>query len=165
MRLTKKELMSVVNQPMCFGSRLVGKKMFAQIIKELCEYKTIEDELGIDLITIWRAKTRNFYFKNSLGEIYPVMFQSIDHITKRIHFTVLNETNIKNSSSALKDYGKTWALTKEELLLTTIRFILYMNDGTIKILYTHLEVELLQGQYKSIEKETLTDEGWKEVLL
>ena len=40
-----------------------------------------------------------------------------------------------------------------------------MNDGTVKILYTNSEVELLQGQYKNIKKEKLTNEGWKEVLL
>lgn len=49
--------------------------------------------------------------------------------------------------------------------MPTIRFILNMNDGTIKILYTSLELELLQGQYKSIKKEKMTNEGWKEVLL
>lgn len=48
--------------------------------------------------------------------------------------------------------------------MPTIRFILHMNDGTVKILYTKTEVELLQGQYKSIKKERITDEGWKEVL-
>lgn len=46
-----------------------------------------------------------------------------------------------------------------------VRFILHMNDGTIKIVYTKSEVKLLQGQYKSIKKERMTDEGWKEVLL
>lgn len=58
MRLTKKELMSAINQPMCFGSRLVGKKMFAQIIEELCEYKTIEEELGIDLIADMKTSNK-----------------------------------------------------------------------------------------------------------
>ena len=46
-----------------------------------------------------------------------------------------------------------------------IRFILNMKDGTIKIVYTSLEVELLQGQYKNVKKERITNEGWKEVLL
>ncbi len=54
-RLTKEELRKAIDQPMCFGSRLVGKKMFAQIIKELCEYKEIEEELGVDLITYFRV--------------------------------------------------------------------------------------------------------------
>ena len=48
--------------------------------------------------------------------------------------------------------------------MPTIRFILHMNDGTIKIVYTKSQVELLQGQYKSIKKEKITTDGWKEVL-
>ena len=53
---------------------------------------------------------------------------------------------------------------KGDFAMPTIRFILHMNDGTVRILYTKSEVELLQGQYKSIKKERITDEGWKEVL-
>ena len=49
--------------------------------------------------------------------------------------------------------------------MPTIRYILHMNDGTIKILYGKSEVELLQGQYKSIKTEKMTNEGWKEILL
>lgn len=49
--------------------------------------------------------------------------------------------------------------------MPTTRFILHMNDGSVKILYTKLEVELLQGQYKNIKKERITENGWKEVLL
>ena len=49
--------------------------------------------------------------------------------------------------------------------MPTVRFILHMNDGTIRIVYTNSEVELLQGQYKSIKKEIITENGWKEVSL
>ena len=49
--------------------------------------------------------------------------------------------------------------------MPTVRFILHMNDGTIKIVYTTLEIELLQGQYKNIKKQKITDEGWKDVAL
>ena len=48
--------------------------------------------------------------------------------------------------------------------MPTVRFILHMNDGTVRILYSQQEVEFLQGQYKSIKTERLTIEGWKEVL-
>jgi len=47
--------------------------------------------------------------------------------------------------------------------MPTIRFILYMNDGTVRILYSRRGVEFLQGQYKSIKTEIITDEGWKDV--
>ena len=111
MRLTKKQLMSAINQPMGFGSRLVGKKMFAQIIKELCEYKDIEEELGIDLITLFKVFSgKDIFIKESYtgeiinrGSFYPnVKYKEIhDGYSWHLKF---------------EDYGKTWALTKEELL-------------------------------------------------
>ena len=107
MRLTKKELMSAINQPMCFGSRLVGKKMFAQIIKELCEYKDIEEELGVDLITFIRIyKAKKFFLKDK------DYYWKIHH---RCDKGIVVGTN-KLIYLPFKFYGKTWALTKEELL-------------------------------------------------
>ena len=113
MRLTKEKLMSAINQPMCFcfGSRLVGKKMFAQIVKELCEYKTIEDELGIDLVTFFKALTKGFYtIREDLGLITDAELV-LNHTYPKFVF-------IRDDSMyfyPLKDYGETWALTKEEL--------------------------------------------------
>ena len=49
--------------------------------------------------------------------------------------------------------------------MPTIRFILYMNNGTIRIVYTKYEAEMLKGQYKNIVKQRLTENGWKEELL
>ena len=116
MRLTKKELMSAINQPMCFGSRLVGKKMFAQIIKELCEYKTIEEELGIDLITLFKAITKGFYVKSNdfMKAHYhfsPCLFKTNNDYERANEYII----EYGKDFVFLKDYGKTWALTKEEL--------------------------------------------------
>lgn len=49
--------------------------------------------------------------------------------------------------------------------MPTLRFILYMKDETIKIVYTKHETELLKGQYKNIVEQRITENGWKEVLL
>ena len=68
-RLAKKNLINTINHTMCSGSRLVGKKMFAQIITELCEYKTIEEELGIDLITLFSALKYGIYYFASDGQL------------------------------------------------------------------------------------------------
>lgn len=115
MRLTKKELMSAINQPMCFGSRLVGKKMFAQIIKELCEYKTIEEELGIDLITYFKIKKAKSVIVKELGHDTSVML--VRNSNDNISVCYKGFVNIPECDVTLyfKDYGKTWALTKEEL--------------------------------------------------
>lgn len=112
MRLTNKELMSAVNQPMCFGSRLVGKKMFAQIIKELCEYKTIEEELGIDLVALFKAlKQGGVYVKADFLGDAAIKMHSFQICGDDSGITIWSQVRLN-----AKEYGKTWALTKEELL-------------------------------------------------
>ncbi len=117
MRLMKKELMSAINQPMCFGSRLVGKKMFAQIIKELCEYKTIEEELGIDLITLSKALQQDSIWVREHNT------KEKEIVCERIRLNFLNRTldfveprKEIGIGRNLFDYGESWALTREELL-------------------------------------------------
>jgi len=113
MRLAKKELMSVINQPMCFGSRLVGKKMFAQIIKELCEYKTIEEELGIDLITLFRALNNPIYIKENYdGTIVDETLWCSNCIICGIGSPIIK---VGEYCVYPKEYRKTWALRKEDL--------------------------------------------------
>ena len=117
MRLTKKELMSAINQPMCFGSRLVGKKMFAQIIKELCEYKTVEEEFGIDLLTFSKAFKNGVYAFNKEKHIvkgYVAIAYDNGDFENYLRFVLPDRLNC--DELLFKDCGKTWALTKEELL-------------------------------------------------
>lgn len=117
MRLTKKELMNAINQPMCFGSRLVGKKMFAQIIEELCEYKSIEEKFGIDLITLFKILEQDWiyrknYYPDKIIKCWP---KGIEEEGIR----VLDEDEYYMEDTLVLEYeefGKTWALTKEELL-------------------------------------------------
>ena len=46
-----------------------------------------------------------------------------------------------------------------------VMFIVYMNNGEIKTVYTKSELQLLEGQYKKIIKKVFTNDGWKETLL
>ena len=69
---------------------------FERICDELIEYKSLEEELGIDLITLFKAFKNGIYYKGKDNTI--------------------NFCKIKESIYVkLKDYGKTWALTKGEL--------------------------------------------------
>lgn len=101
MRLTlkNKELACQLNTPM---------------YNKLHDLEDIEEEIGIDLITLFKAYTNGFYVKGEAEKQY-IDFENC-----------LNATAFKNKEMfyghkrtyqyvKLFDYGKTWALTKEEL--------------------------------------------------
>ena len=66
----------------------------------------LEEELGIDLVLIGKLLKQGFYFKNDNGNIL--------HLSKEELKEGLSE-GLKDAHNYFKDYGKTWALTKEEL--------------------------------------------------
>lgn len=79
---------------------------------KLGQLEDIEDELGIDLITLFKALNGCWFLqidtKKALGDIRPTLvYQCGWHLRPK-----LSELPMLY---ALKDYGKTWALTKEEL--------------------------------------------------
>ena len=76
---------------------------------KLKEYEDIEEKWHIDLIA------RQCYFKNAQNEIIEAEVWGIDLRCGTLLITLNCES--KNSFGVYqKDYGKTWALTKEELL-------------------------------------------------
>ena len=102
MRLTKKTQYGYENE----------SREITQCSDKLGQLEDIEEELGIDLITLFKALNscwfRKFCSNTILGDIRPkLVFQG--------------EWGLKPNLTelpmiyALKDYGKTWALTKEEL--------------------------------------------------
>ena len=74
--------------------------------EKLCQLEDIEDELGIDLITLFKALKNGFYYKDVFGDI--------EHISKEIINSLINGKIIEIREQ-MKQYGKTWALIKEEL--------------------------------------------------
>ena len=90
---------------------------------KLGQLEDIEDELGIDLITLFKALKNGVYIKvvDNLMEEY--FGERVGAIIKR-YVVNINQFYIQSCdfltpgsfNVALKDYGKTWALTKEELL-------------------------------------------------
>ena len=78
--------------------------------EKLCQLEDIEEELGIDLITLFKAQTEGFYVKTVCG-IFSVLLSEwrFNLIKKEIHRITFSDHYY------FKDYGKTWALTKEEL--------------------------------------------------
>lgn len=78
--------------------------------KELLQYKQLEEELGIDLIILFKALKEGFVTRHAR---YTGHGFYIDFERKCIH---LGSAFMWSDTFYFKDYGKTWALTKEELL-------------------------------------------------
>lgn len=81
---------------------------------KLGQLEDIEEELGIDLVTLFDILRTGgcIWVKNCKG-INQWHVESLKQrgLDKQWYLTYSNNVRIK-----LKDYGKTWALTKEELL-------------------------------------------------
>ena len=80
-------------------------------IDKLGQLEDIEEELGIDLITLLKA------VKNGVWVRHP--YNSIDYEPFRIDYGIDYKTNEEYMficGMEIKDYGESWALTKEELL-------------------------------------------------
>lgn len=110
--------------------RYTEKSIYGYEIKDCIENATyklalledVEDKLGIDLITFFKIfEGQDVYIKVNNGEIIEGFSPFIEENLCGIYFTVDGKyTNtIADYGSyyvSLKDYGKTWALTREELL-------------------------------------------------
>lgn len=80
-----------------------------QAIDKLGQLEDIEEELGIDLITL--LKTKNvIYVKDALGCIHKV-----DTKDYGLNINLMLKAIILSRNYYFIDYGKTWAFTKEEL--------------------------------------------------
>lgn len=77
--------------------------------KKLKALKDIEDELGIDLVTLFKAIKNPVYIKET--DITVWCSNRLINVLGQ-HFILVVGDTILNTA----DYGKTWALTKEELL-------------------------------------------------
>ena len=118
------------------------KDLYWEIVglkNELQKYKDIENELGIDLPTLFKAMTQGAWMREGLlGWCYtdgkPVFVKPEDlHFSTKTYYleSRANDSSAKGEENVAcifdmewediyhiaktKDYGKTWALTKEEL--------------------------------------------------
>ena len=91
---------------------------FEKVVNRLVELEDFledtGDELGVDLITLFKAAKDGFYVKQkdiNEGLISLVKAKDIRFINIVMHVIVFAETKV----IFFEDYGKTWALTEEEL--------------------------------------------------
>lgn len=89
-------------------------KLRNSVLNKLGQLEDIEEELGCDLITLFKALKHGFFVKKDtineglISLVKAKDIRSIDLVTHNIYFNVNNLVFFEN-------YGKTWALTKEEL--------------------------------------------------
>lgn len=79
------------------------------VMNKLGQLEDIEEELGIDLITLFKALKNGIWLKDEKDQFIPY------HCLLRDDFILVLYEDIYKKEYLLKDYGKTWALTKEEL--------------------------------------------------
>ena len=81
------------------------------------EYRKIEEEIGIDFITLIKMLKNDVYINDGgivdeIGNIYTAQVKSIEH------WPIWGFTAGDNVEYAFKDRGRTWALSKEEFYET-----------------------------------------------
>ena len=83
-------------------------------LNKLAWLEDFEDELNFDLITLFKALKGGFYVKTKdinegfISLVKAKDIRSIDIVMRNIGF-------VSTKVVLFEDYGKTWALTKEEL--------------------------------------------------
>ena len=88
----------------CFLRKIIEKDLDL-----LEEYRKIEEELGIDLITLFKALKDGIYI-NEDGSVYKDCIKSIEHWSDGWGF-ISNDDYI---DMLFEDYGISWALDEEE---------------------------------------------------
>lgn len=90
--------------------------------QKLCALEDIEEEIGVDLITLFTALENGVYrwHINVYGDydksFVEKVFQEVElDISSRQLYHVSEISRTATWKLNLKDYGKTWALTKKEL--------------------------------------------------
>lgn len=95
------------------------------VLTKLKHFEDLEDEIGIDLITLFKALKNGIFAKDITvyhlsGELSEEQKLDPKYLRLNMWYECIEWENIWNSEDDLheyyfKDYRKTWALTKEEL--------------------------------------------------
>ena len=90
-------------------------KITPKLMHDLKELKDIEEELGIDLVTLLKALKNGIYVRNK--DNYIEYYNNVNIGLIGIEIICVDFLSCKIEQVCKYDmYGKTWALTREELL-------------------------------------------------
>lgn len=93
-----------------------------EIYNKLTDLEDIEDEFGVELITLVKAIKNGIWCKCCLFDDAKISYRKPDFISLKNKCLVqeCDDGSLHSSTYFIyyysKDYGKTWALTEEELL-------------------------------------------------
>ena len=108
-RFTEKVYTNLPNKYIVLGDM----DEFCQALNKFGQLEDIEEELGIDLITFFKALKNGCYGIQN-GKVYKMKIVRID--SDELNSIILfRNASYGGECYLIKDYGKTWALTKEEL--------------------------------------------------
>lgn len=107
------------------GAEIYGEENGIRLVQIVGQYEDIEEELGIDLLTLFKALKNGIWYKvnHEVNQFIPDEGMHIvadcNGSEERTNYWLLSVIDL-NSKECLIDfwvdnYGKTWALTKEEL--------------------------------------------------
>ena len=95
-------------------NRLTNKELYIvedmnKALDKLSQLEDIEEELGIDLVTLFKALKNDFYFKykNKIISSNYYLCQIRANIRGNWVFDIISD-NLSLLSIKFKDYGKTW---------------------------------------------------------
>ena len=94
-----------------------GFSVTNDIIDKLGQLEDIEEELGIDLITLFKALKNGANFSGKNEKAMGIPFEHIEHSPQLVYGFFKQEWRLLASGYERKvaDYGKTWSLNKEDL--------------------------------------------------
>lgn len=95
--------------------------LFRDVYCKLQYLEDIEEEIGIDLITLFKALKNGIYVNtggivDEIGNIYEEEVKCIEH--RPVWGFSVGDNDEMKMFYAFKDRGKTWALDKEEFYET-----------------------------------------------
>ena len=119
MRLTKKEKNRLASYGYTECDYLLNGTPRVKALNKLGQLEDVEDELGIDLVTLFKAIKQGYIY----DKFYKVDVMSVDADREQNLLVDFANNCFYNCAVCGKydrsyyfsDYGKTWVLTKEEL--------------------------------------------------
>lgn len=95
------------------GEEIYGEENGIRLVQIVGQLEDIEDDLGIDLVILFKANNDGVYYKKNLKHYNAEL--DFKHKCIRLSKHYEAEDDFEYHYVMFKGYGKTWALTKEEL--------------------------------------------------
>lgn len=93
-----------------------GRKDFNELAQKLGQYEDLEEELGIDLLTLFKALKDGIYVElRDFIKHVSIKDLSLKFFGERWCLGFYHSLNGGTFYVNLKDYGKTWALSRNDL--------------------------------------------------